>query len=78
MRRATVTLPDDVAEAVEGYMHAQEARPALTAVMEAALREYLAERGYLRARGSLRISAVRRGSGRKDVSRSHDRYLAAR
>jgi len=78
MKRATVTLPDDLAEAVECYLRAQEARAPLTAVVQAALREYLAERGYLRARGLLRISAARRGSGRRDVSRAHDRYLAAR
>jgi len=78
MRRATVTLRDDLAEAVESYLRAQEARPALTAMVEAALREYLAERGYLRSRGQLKISPARRGSGRRDVSRAHDRYLAAR
>jgi metal-responsive CopG/Arc/MetJ family transcriptional regulator len=78
MKRATVTLPDDLAEAVESYIRAQEARAPLTAVVQAALREYLAERGYLRARGVLRISPAGRGSGRRDVSRVHDRYLAAR
>ena len=78
MRRATVTIPDDLAKAVESYVRAQEARPPLTAVVQVALRQYLTERGYLRAAGPLRISPVRRGGGRRDVSQAHDRYLAAR
>ena len=77
MRRATVTIPDELAKAVDSYVRAQEARPALTAVVQAALREYLAERGYLGAAGPLRITPAKRGSGRRDVSQSHDRYLAA-
>jgi len=32
MKRATMTLPDDLAEAVEAYVQAQEAPPSLTAV----------------------------------------------
>jgi hypothetical protein len=77
MRRATVTIPDDLAKAVESYVRAQEARPALTAVVQVALREYLTGRGYLRVAGSLRITPAKRGSGRRDVSQAHDRYLAA-
>lgn len=78
MRRATVTIPDDLAAAVENFVRAQEARPALTSVVQAALRQYLMDRGYLRARGPLQINPARRGSGRRDASQAHDRYLAAR
>lgn len=78
MRRATVTIPDDLAKAVESYVQAQEARPPLTAVVQAALRQYLTERGYLRAAGPLRITPLRRGSGLRNVSQAHDRYLADR
>jgi Arc/MetJ-type ribon-helix-helix transcriptional regulator len=78
MKRATVTIPDDLAEAVEGFVRAQDAAPPLTAVMQAALREFLTDRGYLRTRRSLRITPARRGSGRSDVSQAHDRYLAKR
>jgi len=46
MTRATVTIPDDLAKAVDSYVQAQEAPPPLTAVVQAALREYLAERGF--------------------------------
>lgn len=78
MKRASVTIPDDLQEAVEHYVRAQEARPALTAIIQTALRQYLTERGYLRPTGPLRITPARKGSGRRDVSRAHDRYLAAR
>jgi hypothetical protein len=78
MRRATVTIPDDLAKAVESYLRAQEARPALTTVVQVALRQYLTERGYLRAVGPLRITPAKHGSGDRDVSQVHDRYMATR
>jgi Arc/MetJ-type ribon-helix-helix transcriptional regulator len=77
MKRATVTLPDDLEKAVDSYVRCQEAPPPLTAVVQAALREYLAERGYMQAAARpLRITPARKGSGRRDVSRAHDRYLS--
>jgi len=76
MKRATVTIPDDLAKAVDNYVRAQDAPPPLTAVVQAALRQYLTERGYLRAAGPLRITSAKRGSGHRDVSQAHDRYLA--
>jgi hypothetical protein len=78
MKRATVTIPDDLAKAVDSYVRAQEAQPPLTAVVQAALRQYLTDRGYLPSRGPLHINPAPRGSGRRDVSRAHDRYLAER
>jgi metal-responsive CopG/Arc/MetJ family transcriptional regulator len=74
MKRATMTLPDDLAEAVDQYVKAQEAPPSLTAVVQAALREYLRERGYLRHYRPLKLKAVGR-SGSSDVSVNHDAYL---
>lgn len=71
-----MTLPDDLAEAVENYVEAQEARPSLTTVVQIALRQFLAERGFLRARRTLEIEPARKGSGRLDISQHHDRYLA--
>lgn len=76
MKRATMTLPDDLAEAVDNYLRAQEAPPALTTVVQAALREYLRERGFLRPYRPLKITPASRGSGRCDVSENHDRYFA--
>lgn len=78
MKRATVTIADDLAEALESFVRAQEVPPALTAVVQAALRQYLTDRGYLPARGPLRINPARRGSSRRDVSQAHDRYLVTR
>ena len=75
MKRATMTLPDDLAEAVENYQQAQDAPPTLTTLVQAALREYLRERGFLRKHRPLKIEAVGR-SGRRDVSQEHDAYLA--
>jgi hypothetical protein len=65
MKRATVTIPDDLAKAVGEYARAQEVRPPLTAIVQVALREYLTNRGYLRAPGRLRINPIRRGSGKR-------------
>jgi Arc/MetJ-type ribon-helix-helix transcriptional regulator len=76
MKRATMTLPDDLAEAVENYVQAQEARPSLTTVVQIALRQFLGERGFLRERRTLRITPAEKGSGRSDVSQEHDRYFA--
>lgn len=73
-----MTLPDDLAEAVERYVKAQEAPPALTTVVQAALREYLRERGFLRPYRPLKITPAARGSGVSDVSLNHDRYFAER
>jgi hypothetical protein len=75
MKRATVTLPDDLTEAVDNYVQAQEAPPALTAVVQAALREYLRERGFLRGHRPFKITP-KGDSGRSDVSENHDAYLA--
>lgn len=43
MRRATITLHDDLDERVERFRAGQPARPSLTAVVQAALESYLDE-----------------------------------
>lgn len=76
MKRATMTLPADLAKAVDEYISAQEAPPALTAVVQTALSEFLRQRGFLREyRRPLRITPKGHG-GRSDVSRNHDLYLS--
>lgn len=75
MKRVTIKLPDDLAEAFDDYRQAQEASSTLTTVVQAALREYLRQRGFLRKCRPWKISPVGR-SGRKDVSDQHDAYLA--
>jgi len=74
MKRATMTFPDDLAEAVESYVRAQEVPPALTTVVQSALREYLRERGFLKPYRPLKITS-KGSSGRSDISQNHDLYL---
>lgn len=69
-----MTLPDDLARAMDEYVRAQEVPPALTTVMQAALREYLRERGFLRTYRPLKITP-KGNSDRNDVSQNHDLYL---
>lgn len=76
MKRATITFPADIAEAIDDYLKAQETRPAMTTVVQAALREYLQSRGYLRPYKALKITPAKKGSGLRDLSQNHDRYFA--
>jgi hypothetical protein len=75
MKRATITFPDDLAAAAEDYRQSQDAPPSLTALVQAALREYLVQRGFLSNNRPFRIPTLGR-SGRSDVSKEHDAYLA--
>jgi metal-responsive CopG/Arc/MetJ family transcriptional regulator len=79
MKRITVTLPDDLAQALAAYV--QEKGVSHTKVMQTALREYLQnrqllERDYQPARRTIRITPAAQGSGVSDVSIEHDRYFA--
>ncbi len=47
MKRLTVSVSDELEESLEHYLQDQEVAPSLTAVLHAALKDYLAERGYL-------------------------------
>ncbi|MGA7217089.1 MAG: hypothetical protein WBX38_02175 [Candidatus Sulfotelmatobacter sp.] len=76
MKRATITLPDDLAAGIDEYLNAQDAPPALTTVMQTALREYLRDRGFLRTFRPLKITPAPQGSGLTDVSVNHDKYFA--
>jgi hypothetical protein len=78
MRRATITIGDDIEDTLEVYIRQQEVAPALTAVVQAALREYLARRGFGAGPKKLRITPARKGSGARDASVQHDRYLAGK
>jgi len=77
MKRATITFPDDLEQALERFVETQAAPVQLTAVVQAAVREYLGERGYLPTASTLRIRPAKRGSGQDDVSLSHDQYLSS-
>jgi hypothetical protein len=83
MRRATITLPDDLEAELESYLETQDATPSLTSMVEAALRRYLAEkrleaRQYRPPEKPLRVTSAKKGSGAGDASLDHDRYLAER
>jgi hypothetical protein len=69
-----MTLPDDLAEAVDDYVQCQEVPPALTTVIQTALREYLEARGFLQTYRPLKLEPLG-NSGRSDVSVNHDLYL---
>lgn len=78
MKRATITLPDDLEQALERFVQAQAAPVQLTAVAQTAVRAYLGERGYLKRSSPLRIRVAEHGSGQNDISISHDQYLASK
>lgn len=79
MKRITVTLPDDLAQALAAYVQEKGVSP--TKVMQTALQEYLqhrqlCERDYQPARRAIRITPAEQGSGLSDVSVEHDRHFA--
>lgn len=78
MKRATITLPDELEKVLEDYQSSQDVPVPLTTVTQAALREYLAKRGFLApsAERSFRITPAKEGSGKADTSSDHDRYFA--
>lgn len=78
MKRATITLPDELEEALEAYRRSLDLHLPLTALTQAALREYLEKRGFLSPSPgrSFGITPGGRGSGTRNVSSEHDRYLA--
>lgn len=76
MKRATVTIPDDVAPALQAYLADQRPTPPLTAVVHDALVAFLADRGYLPGRPRrLKLTPARRGSGTRRTSIEHDAAL---
>jgi hypothetical protein len=46
MRRASITIPDDLESALERYRRDLEVPPSLASVVQVALEKYLEERGY--------------------------------
>lgn len=47
MKRATITITDELERAIERYRRNLEVSPSLASVMQSALKVYLEERGYL-------------------------------
>ena len=82
MRRATITLPDDLEAELDSFLSTQDLKPSLTGIMETALRRFLQEkslaiRQYRPPSGPLEITPAEEGSGLTDVSEQHDRYLVS-
>lgn len=77
MKRATVTIPGDIAPALEAYLADQRPTPPLTAVIHDALAAFLAERGYLPGPPRrLNLTPAPRGSGTRSTSIDHDAVVA--
>ena len=81
MRRATITIPDDLETDLDAYLKAQEAPPSLTVLVQTALRRFLAQkrleqRQYRPPDRPLRVTPAASGSGQLDVSVEHDRELS--
>lgn len=81
MRRATITIPDDLERELDAYLEEREAPPSLTTLVQTALRRFLNEaklesREYSPPAGPFRITPSETGSGRDDVSAEHDRHLS--
>jgi len=78
MRRATITIGDEIEAQLDAWMRRQDAAPPLTAVMRTALKEFLALRGFAAPSAKLHITPSRKGSESHDVSVAHDRYLTGK
>lgn len=80
MKRATITIPDDLEAKLDAYVRRQDVPPALTAVVQTALREFLErrERSEETEFRPFRITPVEEkdGPGESDVSINHDEYFA--
>ena len=76
MKRLTVSVSDELEESLDHYLQDQEVAPSLTALLQAALKDYLAERGYLRRTSAFMITPASEGSGLTDISQRHDQYFA--
>lgn len=74
--RPTISIPPDLEAALRAYQrNAEPAPPTLSGIVEAALREFLGQRGFLELGRGLRLTPAPRGSGLSDVSTDRDRYL---
>lgn len=85
MKRATITIPDDLEAELEAYLGEREDGLDLDALVERALRSYLARQDrwggrevHLPRRRPFWITPLeeRDAQGEPDVSINHDRYFA--
>lgn len=78
MKRASITLPNELEDALEAYQRSQDVPLPFTAVTQAALQEFLERRGFLSSAPArpFRITPAEEGSGERKVSAEHDRHFA--
>ena len=81
MKRATITIPDDLELELEDFLAKQETPPSLTNIMQTALRSYLQqrkwnERGYRPPDTPLAIPTAKTSSGKNNIAKDHDRYFS--
>jgi predicted nucleotidyltransferase len=71
MRRATVTIPDDLARQVDAFSSRQPASPSLTTLVQAALRRFLAEPDGSSSETPVIIRVLSRRAAIKDAAARH-------
>jgi hypothetical protein len=71
MRRATVTIPDDLARQIDDLAASQPAPPSLTSIVQAALRRFLADPDATHHDGSLIDRVLSHRSTIRDVAARH-------
>lgn len=78
MKRATITIPDDLDSRIKEYTQGREDDTSLSAVVQAALEEYLDSHERSSARWLLDFTPIEEkdDAGEPDVSINHDKYLA--
>lgn len=80
MKRATITIPDDLVAELEAYLESLDAPPSLTNILQAALRNFLIDqklmaRSFKPADKPFKLPVAEKGSGKSDISSNHDKYL---
>jgi hypothetical protein len=76
MLEINTTLPESLVQALEIYTREQVIQPTANTVIQTALEEFLAQRGYFTpVKKTLRIKPAPRGSGLTNTSINHDNYF---
>ena len=81
MKRATITIPDDLEQELNAYLERQEIATPLTSLIQTALRAFLheqkwKERDYRAPKTELDVPISKSGSGRRNISVDHDEFLS--
>ena len=77
MEVTSITLPENLAQALASYIRDRQTSPSPITVIQIALEDFLKQRGYLPTYNKrLRITPASVGSGYTDTSVNHDEVLA--